>query len=99
MSLPPPSRLLSPLLRACCCVRAPLQRQRVGIMRWVDTASGEARDAMLSEVAGVSLRRGRIAFRNWEPSSRPAIKCVRVIESAHPYLPSTDMEVGDWATG
>ncbi len=62
-------------------------------MRWVDGASGEARDAMLSEVAGVSLRRGRIAFRNWEPSSRPAIKCVRVIESAHPYLPATDMEV------
>ena len=26
------------------------------------------------------------------PHSRPAVKCVRVVESAHPYLPASDSE-------
>ncbi len=38
-----------------------IQRQRVGVMKWVESAGGEARDAMLSEVAGEWIAR-------WLPS-------------------------------
>ena len=68
-----------------------VQLQRLHIMTWLrESAEPAALDRVLSQVAGVSLRRGNLQLRNWEPSSRPALKCVRNVESSHPYLAATD---------
>ena len=63
-----------------------VQQQRLHIMTWLRSAPADALDRVLSQVAGVSLRRGRLHLRNWEPSSLPALKCKRDIESRHPYV-------------
>lgn len=80
---------------------AAFHRLRAHLVSWVDGLPSAAqshseeeelsRDAVLSTLCNVALRRDDGPARTWEavPSSPP--ECMRVLETAHPYAPSTDM--------
>ena len=79
---------------------AAFHRLRAHLVLWVDGLPSAAqshseeelsRDAVLSTLCNIALRRNDGPSRTWEavPSSPP--ECLRVLETAHPYAPSTDM--------
>ena len=74
-----------------------IQRQRRNIVNWVrrTTRSGDRDklDALLSQVAGVALRRGRLSYRNWETSNVSVLECVDEVESEHPYRSRTNLGI------
>lgn len=85
------------LLVPMCDVFDVVQRQRRNIVQWVrrTTRAGDSEklDALLCQVAGVALRRGRLTYKNWETSNVSVLECKDEVESEHPYRARTNLGI------
>lgn len=67
------------------------QARRAEVVAWARRAPRQSVDALLTNMASMSLRDTSLTRScSWLPSEHDTVTCKVVVQSEHPYRPSTD---------